>query len=97
MNMLNNWLPGERLDVWLARHAGRPPAAFYGFDQEGASMTAEEVEAPFEVGAAAFHRPQNTPEREKIKGTPCAPNSSKHHLRGVRQQRGMGDPEGGAH
>ena len=45
MNMLNNWLPGERLDTWVARHAGRPPAVFYGFDIEDAPMHADEVAA----------------------------------------------------
>jgi hypothetical protein len=49
MNMLNSWLPGERLDVWVARHAGRPPAAFYGFDIEDAPMHADEVAAAAEV------------------------------------------------
>lgn len=49
MNMLNSWLPGERLDVWVARHAGRPPAAFYGFDIEDAPMHLDEVAAAAEV------------------------------------------------
>lgn len=50
MNMLNNWLPGEKLDVWVARHAGRQPASFYGFEQEEASVSPDEVNQPFAVG-----------------------------------------------
>lgn len=49
MNMLNNWLPGERLDIWVSRHAGRPPAMFYGFEQDDAAVLPEEVQAPFSV------------------------------------------------
>ena len=43
--MANNWAPGERTDVWVARHCGRRPAAFYGFDVDAAAMTDREVDA----------------------------------------------------
>jgi len=52
LNMANNWAAGERTDVWVARHCGRRPAAFYGFDVEAATMTDGEVNALY-LGARA--------------------------------------------
>ena len=51
MNMLNNWKPGERLDVWLSRHAGMPPAPYFGFDQVSTPVTMEEVTGPYTVSS----------------------------------------------
>lgn len=51
MNQLNFWYPDERLDVWVARHAARPPAEFYGFDVEGSHMAPDEVQPAVEVSA----------------------------------------------
>lgn len=49
MNQMNNWYPDERLDVWVARHAGRLPAEFYGFDVKMAVVTHGEVQPAVEV------------------------------------------------
>lgn len=52
--MANNWAAGERTDVWVARHCGRRPAAFYGFDVEVATMTDGEVNALYLVPPSPF-------------------------------------------
>lgn len=56
MNMLNNWLPGERMDVWVARHGGHAPAMYAGFDQADAPASTEEVDGPSAVSAPGSER-----------------------------------------
>lgn len=56
MNMLNNWLPGEQMDVWVSRHGGHAPAMFAGFDQADAPASTEEVDGPSVVSAPGAER-----------------------------------------
>lgn len=78
LNMANSWAPGERTDVWVARHCARRPAAFYGFDVQAASMTDGEVESLYSV------RVPPTPSLLSVSTSPA--HTPTVHPRGLRLQ-----------